>query len=513
MISSNNKLIINNTILLYTRMLVLMIIGFLTTRIVLDELGAIDYGTYFVVGGIVAMFSILNGSMSGATQRWITIALGEGNQENLNKVFAVGMTAQIGLTFIAVASYESLGLWYLYNYAVFPEERVDAVFWIFQFSVITIIIQLMSVPFMGAITAHEKMSALDYVAIIDVLVKIILCIFLTFVSFDKLIFYAGIILLGEIFKMLYYIYFCTKHFEEAKFKFDWDYPVFKDMWRIAFWSLSGNIAYMSYTVGITMLINIFFGPVANAAAGVAAQAVNIVNQFRVNFQQAMNPQITKNFAQKNFLDMEKLVIRSSKFSQYLIVLFGVPLFLEAPFLLELWLKDVPEYTVEFLRAGLFVTMTMTIREPLITSAMASGDLKRYSLVVISILFMILPFAYVAYKFGATPATGLWISFIIMIIAIYASAYMLKNMTGLRLKHFLQGAKLPAVIVTSFSFLPPFIVQLLLEEGWIRLIIISFISLISTVGIMYLFGLDTGEKHFFKNKTTNILYKLNFMKSK
>ena len=512
MISESNKLIFNNAILLYSRLAITMIIGFLTTRIVLEELGAVDYGTYFVVGGIVAMFSILNGSMSGATQRWITIALGEGDQTRLNKVFAVGMTAQLGITFIAVASYESLGLWYLYHYAVFPEERLNAIFWVFQFSVITAIIQLFSVPFMGAITAHEKMSALVYVAFIDVFIKIIICIALPFISLDKLIFYAVLILLGEILKIAFYIYYC-KRFEEAKFKFAWDYTIFKDMWRIAFWSLSGSIAYMSYTVGITMMINIFFGPIANAAAGLASQAVNTVNQFRISFQQAMSPQITKNFAQKNLLDMEKLVIRSSKFSQYLIVLFGVPLFLEAPFLLELWLKDVPEYTVEFLRAGLFVTMAMTIREPLVTSAMASGDLKRYSLVVISILFMILPFAYVAYKFGATPATGLWISFIIMIIAIYASAYMLKNMTGLRLKHFLQGAILPAVIVTSFSFLPPFIVQLLLEEGWIRLIIISFISLISTVGIMYLFGLDTGEKHFFKNKTTNILYKLKFMKSK
>jgi Na+-driven multidrug efflux pump len=361
---------------------------------------------------------------------------------------------------------------------------------------------------MGAITAHEKMSALIYVAFIDVGIKISICILLPFISLDKLVFYAALILLAEILKMIFYIYYC-KRFEESKFKFAWDKTIFKDMWRIAFWSFSGSWAYMSYTVGITLLINSFFGPAANAAAGIASQAVNIVNQFRANFQQAMNPQITKNFAQKKLPEMEKLVIRSSKFSQYLVVIFGIPLLLEAPFLLELWLKEVPEYTVAFLQVGLFVTMAMTIREPLVTSAMASGNLKRYSLVVISILMLILPMAYVAYELGAPITTGPWISFVIMCIAILASAYMLKNMTGLRLKYFLKGAILPALIVTIFSFIPPYLTQMLFDQGWIRLMIVSFISLLTTILIVYIFGLEKGEKSFFKNKTIIIFSKLSF----
>lgn len=510
MISESNKLIFNNAILLYSRLAITMIIGFLTTRIVLEELGAVDYGTYFVVGGIVAMFSILNGSMSGATQRWITIALGEGDQTRLNKVFAVGMTAQLGITFIAVASYESLGLWYLYHYAVFPEERLNAIFWVFQFSVITAIIQLFSVPFMGAITAHEKMSALVYVAFIDVFIKIIICIALPFISLDKLIFYAVLILLGEILKIAFYIYYC-KRFEEAKFKFAWDYTIFKDMWRIAFWSLSGSIAYMSYTVGITMMINIFFGPIANAAAGIAGQAVNIVNQFRSSFQQAMNPQITKNFAQKNLLDMEKLVIRSSKFSQYLVLVFGIPLFIEAPFLLDIWLKDVPVNAVEFLRASLFVAMAMTIREPLVTASLASGDLKRYVIVVTSILMLIVPFTYLAYSLDASPETGNWITFAIMFVAIFPSAYMLQRMTGLNFLRFVKGAMIPIVTVTILSFVIPLIIQQFFEEGWLRLILVSFASLVSSLGIIYLLGLEEREKYFFKNKSINIFKRIRGVK--
>ena len=507
MLSDSNKLILNNTILLYSRMLVTMVIGFLTTRIVLDQLGASDYGIYFVVGGIVALFSLLNGSMSGATQRWITIALGEGDQNYLNRVFVVGMTAQLGITFIAVGLYESLGLWYLDHYAVFPKERFEAVFWVFQFSVVAAVIQLLSAPFIGAITAHEKMSALVYVAFIDVFVKVVICILLPFAPLDKLVFYAGVILLGEVAKIGFYILHCRNHFEEARFSFGWDAAIFRDMWRIAFWSLSGNIAFITYTQGITLLINFYFGPSVNAAAGVATQAANIVNQFRANFQQAMKPQIMKNFAQKKLPEMEKLVIRSSKFSQYLVLMFGVPLFLEAPFLLDIWLKDVPPHAAEFLRASLFVAMAMTVREPLVTSAMASGDLRRYSVVVISILMTILPLAYVAYSLGAAPTAGLWISFAVIAVAVLASAYMLQGMTGLRFGRFLRGALLPSLLVTAFAFLPPFLVQMILDEGWLRLITVSFVSLISSVGVIYMFGLAEGEKSFFRHKTIALLGRL------
>jgi len=512
MVSDANKLIMNNAMLLYSRLLLTIIVGFLTTRVVLEELGASDYGTYFVVGGIVAMSSIINGSMSGAIGRWITIAVGKGNQEHLNKVFAVGMTAQLVIILIAIISYESLGVWYLDNYAVFPPERLSAVTLVFQFSVIIAIIQLISVPFMSVITAHEKMSALVYVAFIDVLIKIILIVVLPIITVDKLVFYAALILLAEILKALFYIYYC-KRFEESKFIFAWDKVIFVDMWRIAFWSLSGNFAYMSYTVGITLLINFFFGPAVNAAAGVAGQAVNIVNQFRINFQQAMNPQITKTFAQNKLLEMEKLVIRSSKFSQYLVVVFSVPLFLETPFLLDIWLKDVPAYTVEFIRVGLFVTMVMTMRAPLVTSAMASGDLKRYSLVVISILLLILPFSYFAYDFGASATTGPWISFVLMCIALIASAYMLKDMTGLRFKYYIKDAILPAVLVTIISFIPPYFIHVLFsQEGWLRLFVVSFMSLFTTIIIIYFIGLEERERYVFKSKTINILHKFGLISS-
>lgn len=478
-------------------MAITMVVGFISTRIVLDELGESDYGIYFVVGGVVAIFSLLNASMSGATQRWITVTLGEGDQKKLNKVFAVGMTAQLAVTVIAVAFYEVMGTWYLENYAVFPSERAEAVSWVFQLSVIAAIIQLFTVPFLGAILAHEKMSALVYVAFIDIAFKLLVCVVLPFITVDKLIFYAAVIVASQLAQLIFYARYSRK-FEEVKIKFSFDWFIFKDMWRLAMWSLSGNIAFLTYTQGLVLLVNYYFGPSVNAAGGLASQAINIVNQFRMNFQQAISPQIMKTFARGENREMETLVIRSSKFSLYLVVIFGIPLFMEANYLLSIWLKEVPLYTVEFLRAGLFVTMAMTVREPLITSAMASGDLKRYSLVVITLLMLILPISWLGFENNLSPTTGQWVAFLIISLAVLVSAYMLGSMTGLRLFRYLKQALLPGIVVTLLTGVVPFLLHLFLEEGFIRLALVSVVTLISAGLFAYLFGLDNGEQRYFKS---------------
>jgi O-antigen/teichoic acid export membrane protein len=491
--SAGNRRIVDNTMILYSRTLVTMVIGFFTARIVLEELGAEDYGMYFVVGGIVGMFSLLNGSMSGATQRWITFALGKNDRALLNKVFAIGMTAQLGVLCIAVIICESIGLWYLDSYAVFPLERSDAVRWVFHISVATVALQMLSVPFIGVISAHERMSALAYISIADAVLRLIICFVLPRVIGDKLIVYAGLLFLGQVLQFFLFQVFSRLNFEEARFRFGWDKSLFKDMWRLAFWSLSGNLAFISYTQGLTMLINLFFGPATNAAAGIAGQAANMVNQFRVNFQQAMNPQITKTFAQKQYSAMENLVIRSSKFSQYLVLIFAVPLFLEARFLLDFWLTDVPDHTVAFLRIGLLVSMAMTIRAPLVTSAMASGELKKYQLVVISILTTICPVSYVLLSFGAKPEVTSIVLFLTLLIATVASAYMLQGMTKLNFRRFMTEAMGTAIVITALSFILPGAVNWSLDEGWFRVCLVSAVATCSTSILIYFGGLRGNEK--------------------
>lgn len=496
--SESNKRIAKNTLLLYVRMFFTMGVGFFTSRVILDALGFVDYGIYNVVGGIVSSISVLNGSMAGATQRWITIALGKENLEYLKKVFSIGVSAQVIIAVIVFLLIETGGLWYLYNYAVIPEDRMDASFWVFQISTITMVLSILNVPFLGAITAHEKMGAFAVFSIIDVVMKLVICYVLYITTLDRLILYASLLFLTYVLNFLMQQIYCYKKFPEARFKLGWDKTILKQMWSLAFWSMSGNIAYLGYTQGVTLLINLFFGPTMNAATAVANQAGNIINQFSNNFQTAMNPQITKNYAKENYTDMHNLVFRSSKFSYFLMLFFAVPLFFEAELLINLWLKEVPDHTINFLRIGLFISMFKAVRNPLITSAQANGNLKKYQFVVIPILLMVCPISYLVLKLGGIPETTSIVMLIIIILAVFASAYMLRNMVKLKFKEFVNKVMLKIAIVTILAFSLPAIIFFTLEAGLIRFLILGTVSVFTSIFSIYKVGLTPQERIFATN---------------
>lgn len=506
--SESNKRIAKNTALLYVRMLFTMGVGFYTSRIILDALGFVDYGIYNVVGGIVSTLSVLNGSMAGATQRWITIALGKENLDYLKKVFTIGVTAQVIIAVLVFLIIETVGLWYLYTYAVIPDERMDASFWVFQISVVTMLLSILNVPFMGAIMAHEKMGAFAMFSIIDVVMKLVICYAVYVTTLDKLILYAALLMLTYIINFGIQQVYCYKKFEEARFKLGWDKAILKQMWSLAFWSMSGNIAYIGYTQGITLLINLFFGPAMNAAASIASQAGNIINQFSSNFQTAMNPQITKNYAKNQFKDMHDLVFRSAKFSYFLMLVFVVPLFFEAKFLLSIWLKEVPEHSVYFMRLGLFISMFMAVRNPLIVSAQAHGDLKKYQFVVIPILLLVTPISYVILKLGGIPETTSYVMLVIIIIAVFASAYMLRDMVHLDFMDFVKRVMLKIFLVTIAAFCLPTVVYVLMDEGILRVLVLGTIASLSCLTSIFRIGLTPSERVFVLNMLKS---KLPFLK--
>ena len=504
--SESNKRIAKNTALLYVRMLFTMGVGFYTSRIILDALGFVDYGIYNVVGGIVSTLSILNGSMAGATQRWITIALGKENLEYLKKVFTIGVTAQVIIAVLVFVIIETLGLWYLYTYAVIPEDRMSASFWVFQISAFTTVLSILNVPFMGAIMAHEKMGAFAMFSIIDVVMKLVICYAVYVTTSDKLIVYAALLMGTYLINFGIQQVYCYKKFEEARFKLGWDKQILKEMWSLAFWSMSGNIAYIGYSQGITLLINLFFGPAMNAAASIASQAGNIINQFSSNFQTAMNPQITKNYAKEQFKEMHDLVFRSAKFSYFLMLIFVVPLFFEANLLLSVWLKEVPDHSVYFMRLGLFISMFMAVRNPLIVSAQANGNLKNYQFVVIPILLLVTPVSYVILKLGGIPETTSYVMLVIIIIAVFASAYMLRNMIHLNFMDFVKTVMLKILLVTLVAFSLPTLVYFLLEEGLVRFLVLGTISVITCTASIYKIGLTASERTFVVSMITSRIKK-------
>lgn len=484
--SESNKRIAKNTLLLYVRMFFSMLVGFYTSRVVLNALGVVDYGIYNVVGGIVGALSVLNGAMAGTTQRWITIALGEGNVENLKKVFSVSLTAQLIIGVIILLIIETIGIWYLYTYAVIPIERMPAAFVVFQISALTMLLSIMNVPFNGAIIAHEKMGAYAFFSIFDVVMKLIICFALYITPYDKLVVYASLLFLTFLINFCAIQVYSRKKFVEARLRLGWDKQMYKQMWGMTFWSMSGHAAYVGYTLGITLLINLFYGPAMNAAAGIAGRATNIINQFSGNFQIALNPQITKSYAQEKYMDMHTLMFRSAKFSYFLMLLFAVPLFYEAHFLLEFWLGNVPDRSVEFLRIGLFVSMFIAVKEPLEKAAMANGHLRNYQFVVYGILLLVCPISYVIYKLHGVPESSSYVLLFCVIMAILGGAYMLRKMVQLNFNEFLRSVMVPICVLTPLCFVFPGIIYCAMPEGFYRLLLLSAISVVTTL-VIVLYG--------------------------
>lgn len=498
--TENNKRMAKNTFLLYCRMFITMLIGFYTSRVVLNSLGVVDYGIYNVVGGIVGALSVLNGAMAGATQRWITIALGKEDMSNLKKVFGVCLTAQTIIAILAFLLVESVGLWYLHYHAVIPVDRMNAASVVFQISVFTMLLTVMTVPFNGAIMAHEHMGAYAAFSIVDVVTKLLICFVLNVITVDKLIVYALLLCGAFFFNVVLVVIYCYRHFDEAKLHFLWDKEMYKEMWGLAFWTISDNLAYAGYGSGVTMIVNIFFGPAMNAAQGVAAQASNIINQFSSNFQIALNPQIIKSYAVNDLETMHKLMNRSAKFSYFLMLVLAVPLFCEAELLLKVWLGNVPPHAVSFMRLSLFCCMIVAMRNPQVKAAMAYGKLKNYQFVVNGILLMICPVLYLSYVLGAPPEASQWVFLIFMFLAMLASAYMLQRMINYDFAYFVKEIVIRIAFITILSFVVPILLCVFMDECWLRFFILTPVSVIITMAVVYYIGFDINEKIFVKTIT-------------
>ena len=449
-ISSSNKRIAKNTVLLYFRMLFMMGISLYTSRVVLNTLGVEDYGIYNVVGGIVAMFSFINGSMSSATQRYITFALGKGDKGKLSTVFSTTLQIHTLIAGIIVFLGESIGVWFLYNKMQIPPERIAAAFWVLQCSILSAAIMVASVPYNAAIIAHEKMSAFAYISILEVILKLMIVYLLVVFSYDKLILYAILISVVQVLIRFCYSIYCNRHFEETKYIHVWDKPLFKEMSAFAGWSIWGNLAGTLSTAGVNLLLNVFFGPVVNAARGVVVQVQGAILGFSGNFQMALNPQITKNYAKGYLPEMHKLIERSSRFSFFLLYILSTPVMLLTSYILALWLKLVPEHTVSFLRITLVIVILDSIANPIMVAAAATGRVRRYQSIVGGIICLIIPLSYLVLKLGAAPESVFVVHLVVCILAFITRLFIVRPMIKLQIRRYLINllkGTLPVVVVS------------------------------------------------------------------
>lgn len=501
--SANNKRIAKNTLLLYVRMLFGMLVSLYTSRVILNTLGVEDYGIYNVVGGVITMFAFLNSAMSSATSRYITFEIGKGDMDRLKRVFSTSLQIHAVISMIIVILGETVGLWFLINELVIPESRMDAAMWVYQCSVVSCVVGIMSVPYNADIIAHEKMSAFAYISVLETILKLLIVYILMVAPFDKLKIHS--VLMLSVGLLIRYIYtrYCHKYFEESHYIHHIDKPLLKEMSSFAGWSFWGNLAGILYGQGLNMMLNIFFGPIVNAARGIATQIQGVVQQFVGNFQMALNPQITKTYAIGELEKMHSLMFRSARFSFLLLFFLSLPIMLETNYILTLWLGVVPENTVIFTRIIIAISLIYTTANPCIIANQATGKVKVYQAVVGGLLLLILPISYIVLKMGAPAYSVFIVHFCVESVAQFARMYMLRNMIDLPVVLYLRNIYLPILGAVVLSVILPVFVYNNMQEGIIRFLLVGITCVVSVTTASLFIGMTRNERSFLINKSLRI----------
>lgn len=501
--SDNNKRIAKNTLLLYFRMLFMMVVSLYTSRVILNALGVEDFGIYNVVGGVVAMFTVISGSLSAAISRFITYELGKGDQSKLNKIFSASVTIQLLLSLIIVVLIESVGVWFLNAKMTIPADRVTAANWVLQFSIITFVINLISVPYNAAIIAHERMSAFAYISILEAIGKLAIAFFIMWSPIDKLIYYAILMCTVAVIVRLTYGHYCKKHFTECTYHFHWDKDILKQMFGFAGWNFIGASSVVFRDQGGNIILNIFFGPTVNAARGIANQVNTAITGFVQNFMTALNPQITKSYASGDGEYMMTLIFQGARLSFYMLLLLSLPVLINTHYILVIWLKIVPEHAVLFVRLILIFAMCESISNPLITAMLATGKIRNYQIVVGGLQLLNLPLSYLCLKTGFVPESILVVAIIISLACLFARLYMLRGMIGLSSILYMKNVFLNVLVVALLSAIIPYMLFCYMKETFFSFIIITLIAVLCTLVVEFYIGCNQKERFFVLNKVRNI----------
>ena len=496
---SRGAIIAKNTIFLFFRMILLMVVSLYTSRVVLATLGIEDYGIYNVVGGFIGMFAFLNGAMSGCTQRFITIALGKEDEQNLKRVFSTCVITHGMIAAVIFLLAETIGLWFVLEKLVIPENRMTTAMIVYQCSIVSTIVMIMSFPYNADIIAHERMSAFAYISIFEAFANLGIVYLLYIVNVDKLALYAVLLMLVKISVIMVYRIYCKRHFFESAFRWLFDKILLKEMLAFTSWNLFGGIAGTLMGQGTNVLLNLFFGPAINAARGVAVQVQSAVQLFATNFQTALNPQMMKSYAAGELQIMHMLLFRSAKFTFMLLLCLMLPLMLEIDMVLGLWLKEVPKYTNIFVCLMLCISIVDAVSNPFMTASAATGRVKIYQFAVGGILLMIVPLAYIPLKLGAEPYTVFIVHLIIAIIAFITRIFIIRKLIDLSIREYLINAIFPCIKVTLLSVFISLAIKFALPNELIYSIMVCIITLIIVSVASYLFGLTDNERHFVLSK--------------
>lgn len=496
--------ILKNTTFLYFRMIVVLVVSLYTSRVILDSLGIVDYGIYNLVSGIVVSFSFITTTMSNTSMRYYSIELGRRNKDALTRLFNINFQLYTLLSVVFIIIVEVVGIYMLNNVLDIPINRLNTAKILLQFSIFICVLQIIQTPFVSAMIATEKMSIYGYIGIVEAIGKLFISFLLLYAVSDRLILYGGSLLVMHlIIFLIYYVYSCKK-IDFCEFRRVKDIPLLKNIVNFSGWSLLESLADIFSIQGINVLLNVFIGIVVNAAAGVANQVSSLVWSFISNFQTAFKPQITKYYAQGDKASYTRLMLQSSKLSFFLYFILALPLFINLPKLFELWLVEVPTYSIGIARIVLINLILGTLAVPIHVLVQAKGQVKKYQIHVTSIMLLNFPLAYIVLRYGFSPYWVFAVRGFVSLLAHISRILFLRKEIGVSSSMYLRKVISPMLLSAIVTLIPTCVIYMM-TDGYAQLILSSLSSILFSSGIFFLLGLEDYEKVYVKSIIKNFIH--------
>lgn len=502
--NQNNTRIAKNTLFLYTRMLLVMAVTIYTSRIVLEGLGVTNYGIYNVIGGVVAFLGFLNSSMANAVQRFLSFELGKNNLGKLCSIFTLSMLAHVIIIVVFVLILEIIGPWFLNNHLNVPNNRLYAANVVLQCTIITASLGFLEVPYRALIISREEMKIYAYIGIIEVIFRLIIAYIILIYKKDSLVLYVILQVVVSTLTLLFYVVYSHRNYREAKFVKVTNWSLLKSITGFATWNLLGEFSFAMAGQGVNIILNIFCGPVVNAAKGIAEQVNAAVSRFIQNFQTAINPQITKTYSVNELSQMFTLLNRGCRFSYYIQYILSLPLLLEMNFILHLWLVDVPRFSTPFCQWVIICSLVTVLTNLLTQAIRATGKIRNYQVTTALIQLLNFPISYVLLKNEMSPVSTVVISVVIQAIIGYFRIFFLGKLVNYKFSSFVNEILIPVGKVTVLGLIVPLIIRESMDDSIVRFIL-SFLScLISIALAAYLLGISRNERLFINKKVCQVI---------
>lgn len=501
----DQKRIARNTLMLYFRMGLMMLVGLYTSRVVLDALGVDDMGIYSSVGGVVMALAFLSNTMSSACQRFYAYAMGQDDSEGLRRVVSLCVEVFAAIAVLVVLLCETAGLWFLHT-KIDISGRTVAADWVFQCAVLSLVFTILRMPFQGMVVTKEKMKVFAYISIAEALGSLAIALLLARFGGDRLVLYAVLMMLMNTVVTMLYIAYCIHFYPECRVRFYWDKQQFMEILSFAGWNMIGSLSSVCKSQGLTVLLNIFFGNAVVAARHMAYKVYATLQQFSENFVMAIKPQIIKSYSAGDCEGMYKLIYQGSKFSYFLLLIVSLPILIETPAILDIWLKEVPALTVVFTRLVIINSLVEVLVTPLATAMQAYGRIRNYQLAVGGMLLLILPVAYLALKGGCDAPSVFWVSIIISVLAMALRVVMIHHYTGLSIRGYARSVVWPIVMVTILSTLIPVTMEMLMADGIVRLLVVCTATVLMTAAAAFILGLTKTERKHLLEEINKKLHK-------